>query len=139
MSRDGLVPKVFAKVDEKTGAPRTNVVIVSLFCGTLAAFIPLGKLADATSIGTLFAFGLVNVAVIILRRTRPDMPRTFKVALFPVTPILGAIACAYMMFELDSATWMVFGGWMIVGLVFYFLYGIRRSGLATAEVVTAEK
>ncbi|MFG2715203.1 amino acid permease [Streptomyces goshikiensis] len=139
MSRDGLVPKVFAKVDEKTGAPRTNVVIVSLFCGALAAFIPLGKLADATSIGTLFAFGLVNVAVIILRRTRPDMPRTFKVALFPVTPILGAIACAYMMFELDSATWMVFGGWMIVGLVFYFLYGIRRSGLATAEVATAEK
>ncbi|MFD3556039.1 amino acid permease [Streptomyces goshikiensis] len=139
MSRDGLVPKIFAKVDEKTGAPRTNVVIVSLFCGTLAAFVPLGKLADATSIGTLFAFGLVNVAVIILRRTRPEMPRTFKVALFPVTPILGAIACGYMMFELDAATWMVFGGWMIVGLVFYFLYGIRRSGLATAEVATAEK
>lgn len=139
MSRDGLVPKVFAKVDEKTGAPRANVVIVSLFCGVLAAFIPLGKLADATSIGTLFAFGLVNVAVIILRRTRPDMPRTFKVALFPVTPILGAIACGYMMTELDSATWMVFGGWMIVGLVFYFLYGARRSRLATEEVATAEK
>ncbi|RKT03594.1 amino acid/polyamine/organocation transporter (APC superfamily) [Streptomyces sp. 3211.6] len=140
MSRDGLVPKVFAKVDEKTGAPRANVVIVSLFCGVLAAFIPLGKLADATSIGTLFAFGLVNVAVIILRRTKPDMPRTFKVALFPVTPILGAIACGYMMFELDAATWMVFGGWMIVGLVFYFLYGIRRSRLATEEeVATAEK
>nr|WP_260618545.1 amino acid permease [Streptomyces sp. WAC07149] len=139
MSRDGLVPKVFAKVDEKTGAPRANVVIVSLFCGLLAAFIPLGKLADATSIGTLFAFGLVNVAVIILRRTRPDMPRTFKVALFPVTPILGALACGYMMFKLDSATWMVFGGWMIVGLVFYFLYGVRRSRLATEEVATAEK
>ncbi|MFJ3882684.1 amino acid permease [Streptomyces sp. NPDC090077] len=139
MSRDGLVPKVFAKVDEKTGAPRANVVIVSLFCGVLAAFIPLGKLADATSIGTLFAFGLVNVAVIILRKTRPDMPRTFKVALFPVTPILGVIACGYMMFSLDMATWMVFGGWMIVGLVFYFLYGVRRSRLATEEVATAEK
>ncbi|RSS40030.1 amino acid permease [Streptomyces sp. WAC07061] len=140
MSRDGLVPKVFAKVDEKTGAPRANVVIVSLFCGVLAAFIPLGKLADATSIGTLFAFGLVNVAVVILRRTRPDMPRTFKVALFPVTPILGVLACGYMMFSLDMATWMVFGGWMIVGLVFYFLYGVRRSRLATeAEVATAEK
>lgn len=78
--------------------------------------------------------------MIILRRTKPDMPRTFKVALFPVTPILGAIACGYMMFELDAATWMVFGGWMIVGLVFYFLYGIRRSRLATEEeVATAEK
>ncbi|MEU5808293.1 MULTISPECIES: amino acid permease [unclassified Streptomyces] len=138
MSRDGLVPKVFAKVDEKTGAPRANVVLVSVFCGVLAAFIPLGKLADATSIGTLFAFGLVNVAVIVLRRTKPDMPRTFKVALFPVTPILGFLACGYMMFSLDMATWMVFGGWMAVGLVVYFSYGIRRSRLATEEVATAE-
>lgn len=133
MSRDGLVPKVFAKVDEKTGAPRANVVIVSLFCGALAAFIPLGDLADATSIGTLFAFALVNVAVIILRRTKPDLPRTFKVALFPITPILGFIACAYMMYNLPGATWIAFGVWMAVGLVVYFLYGIRRSRLATAE------
>ncbi|MFE6844229.1 amino acid transporter [Streptomyces sp. NPDC057686] len=139
MSRDGLVPKVFAKVDEKTGAPRANVLIVSLFCGALAAFIPLGELANATSIGTLFAFALVNVAVVILRRTKPDMPRTFKVALFPVTPILGFIACAYMMYSLPGATWVAFGGWMAVGLVVYFLYGIRRSRLATAEVATAEK
>ncbi|MFB7591786.1 amino acid permease [Streptomyces sp. NPDC056169] len=133
MSRDGLVPRVFAKVEAKSGAPRVNVVIVSLFCGTLAAFIPLGKLADATSIGTLFAFGLVNVAVVILRRTRPDLPRTFKVALFPITPILGLLACGYMMFSLDTATWIVFGGWMVAGLVFYFLYGMRRSRLATSE------
>ncbi|MCP3759910.1 amino acid transporter [Streptomyces sp. TBY4] len=139
MSRDGLVPKVFAKVDGKTGAPRANVVIVSLFCGTLAAFIPLGKLADATSIGTLFAFGLVNVAVVILRKTRPDMPRTFKVALFPITPILGLLACGYMMLSLDTATWIVFGGWMVVGLVIYFLYGIRRSRLAVVEPAAAEK
>ncbi|MCX5148865.1 amino acid transporter [Streptomyces sp. NPDC048550] len=139
MSRDGLVPKVFAKVDEKTGAPRANVLIVSLFCGALAAFIPLGELANATSIGTLFAFALVNVAVVILRRTKPDMPRTFKVALFPVTPILGFLACAYMMYSLPGATWVAFGGWMAVGLVVYFLYGIRRSRLATAEVATAEK
>ncbi|MFD9671739.1 amino acid transporter [Streptomyces sp. NPDC059981] len=133
MSRDGLVPKVFAKVDEKSGAPRANVVIVSLFCGALAAFIPLGELANATSIGTLFAFALVNVAVVILRRTKPDLPRTFKVALFPVTPILGFLACAYMMYSLPVATWVAFGGWMAVGLVVYFLYGIRRSTLATAE------
>ncbi|MEU6894407.1 amino acid transporter [Streptomyces sp. NPDC046557] len=133
MSRDGLVPKVFAKVDAKTGAPRANVVIVSLFCGALAAFIPLGELANATSIGTLFAFALVNVAVMILRRTKPDMPRTFKVALYPVTPILGFIACAYMMYSLPGATWVAFGVWMAVGLVVYFLYGIRRSRLATAE------
>ncbi|MCX5016299.1 MULTISPECIES: amino acid permease [unclassified Streptomyces] len=133
MSRDGLVPKAFAKVDAKTGVPRVNVLIVSLFCGALAAFIPLGELANATSIGTLFAFALVNVAVVILRRTKPDMPRTFKVALFPVTPILGFLACGYMMYSLPIATWVAFGVWMAVGLVVYFVYGMRRSTLATAE------
>jgi APA family basic amino acid/polyamine antiporter len=133
MSRDGLVPKVFAKVDPRTGSPRANTLIVSVFCGLLAATIPLGELANATSIGTLFAFGLVNVAVVILRYTRPGMNRTFRVALFPVTPILGFAFCGYLMYRLPAATWMVFGGWMAAGLVFYFLYGMRRSRLATAE------
>ncbi|MEW2552797.1 amino acid transporter [Streptomyces zhihengii] len=133
MSRDGLVPKVFARVNPRTGAPRANTVIVSLFCGALAAFIPLGELANATSIGTLFAFALVNVAVVILRRTRPDMPRTFRVALFPVTPVLGFLFCAWMMVSLPGVTWAVFGGWMAAGLVFYFLYGHRRSRLHPAE------
>ncbi|MFI8102883.1 amino acid permease [Streptomyces sp. NPDC086023] len=133
MSRDGLVPKIFAKVNPKTGAPRANAIIVSVFCGALAAFIPLGELANATSIGTLFAFALVNVAVIILRYTRPDMNRTFKVMLFPLMPILGFAACIYNMWGLPLATWIVFGLWMAAGLVFYFLYGIRRSRLATAE------
>lgn len=133
MSRDGLVPKLFAKVNPRTGAPRANTVIVSIFCGALAAFIPLGELANATSIGTLFAFALVNIAVVILRYKRPDMNRTFKVMLFPVTPILGFLFCAYLMYTMPSTTWMVFGGWMIVGLVFYFGYGMRRSRLATAE------
>ncbi|MGW0564696.1 amino acid permease [Streptomyces sp. NPDC003016] len=133
MSRDGLVPKVFAKIDARTGTPKANVVIVSLFCGVLAAFIPLGELANATSIGTLFAFALVNVAVVILRYKRPEMPRTFRVALFPVTPILGFAFCAYMMYSLPGKTWAYFGGWMVAGLVFYFFYGLRRSSLATAE------
>ncbi|MEI5103587.1 amino acid permease [Streptomyces sp. PmtG] len=133
MSRDGLVPKTFAKVSGKTGTPRVNTVIVSLFCGALASVIPLGKLVDATSIGTLFAFGLVNVAVVILRRTRPDMPRTFRVPLGWLFPVLGFGFCAYNMYNLDAATWKVFGVWMVVGLVFYFLYGMRRSRLETAE------
>lgn len=133
MSRDGLVPKAFGKVSGKTGTPRVNTVIVSLFCGALASVIPLGKLVDATSIGTLFAFGLVNIAVIVLRRTRPDMPRTFRVPLGFLFPVLGFGFCAYNMFSLDSVTWVVFGVWMAVGLVFYFLYGMRRSRLATAE------
>ncbi|MGW1766247.1 amino acid permease [Streptomyces sp. NPDC002073] len=136
MARDGLMPKVFAKVDPKSGTPRINTVIVCLFCGVLAATIPLGELANATSIGTLFAFGLVNVAVVILRYTRPEMNRTFRVALFPVTPILGFLFCGWLMWKLPAITWAYFGGWMAVGLVIYFLYGMRRSSLATAAADT---
>ncbi|MEZ7157949.1 amino acid permease [Streptomyces sp. MAD19A] len=130
MSRDGLVPKVFARVSPRTGTPRANTVIVSLFCGVLAAAVPLGQLADATSIGTLFAFALVNVAVVVLRRSRPDMPRTFRVPLSPLLPAVGFGFCLWMMGSLSTVTWVVFGVWMAVGLVFYFLYGYRRSRLA---------
>ncbi|MFE0649785.1 amino acid permease [Streptomyces sp. NPDC059534] len=133
MSRDGLVPKVFGKVEPKSGTPRVNTLIVSLFCGLLAAAVPLGELVNATSIGTLFAFALVNVAVVVLRYTKRDMDRSFKVPLGPVFPILGFICCAYSMYMLDVITWQYFGGWMAVGLVVYFLYGMRRSRLASAE------
>ncbi|GGY03929.1 amino acid transporter [Streptomyces hiroshimensis] len=143
MSRDGLVPKAFAKVSPK-GVPVANTVIVSLFCGVLAAAVPLAQLADATSIGTLFAFGLVNIAVIVLRFTRPDMHRSFQVPLSGVRiplgrtgvpvglifPVLGFAMCVYMMLSLDVVTWEVFGGWMLVGLVIYFAYGMRSSRLA---------
>ncbi|MCZ4120370.1 amino acid permease [Streptomyces sp. H39-S7] len=134
MSRDGLVPKIFSKVDPKSGTPRANTVIVSLFCGVLATLVPLGELANATSIGTLFAFALVNVAVIILRRTRPDLPRTFRVAFSPVTPAIGFLLCGWMMTSLGAETWKWFGIWMAGGLVLYFTYGMRRSQLAREEV-----
>ncbi|MEW2578173.1 amino acid permease [Streptomyces syringium] len=154
MSRDGLVPKTFSKVHEKTGVPRANTIIVSVFCGLLAAAVPLGELANATSIGTLFAFALVNVAVIVLFFTRPDMKRSFKVPLsgiriplgsrrVPLAPIFPAIGfgfCVYMMLNLPGITWQWFGGWMAVGLVIYFLYGKSRSRLALEETqVTLEK
>ncbi|MDN3022432.1 amino acid permease [Streptomyces sp. S.PB5] len=132
MSRDGLVPKVFGRVDAETGASRANPVIVSLFCGVLAA-VPLGQLADATSIGTLFAFGLVDIAVVVLRRTRPDMPRTFRVPRSPVLPAPGLGFCVWMTVGLSAVTWVVLGAWMAAGLVFYFVYGCRRSRLATPE------
>ncbi|MDQ0797786.1 amino acid permease [Streptomyces sp. B1I3] len=133
MSRDGLVPKVFGKVHPKSGTPRVNTVIVSLFCGVLAAAIPLGKLVSATSIGTLFAFALVNIAVVVLRHNRPEMDRTFKVPFGPLFPVLGFVFCGYSMYTLDVDTWIVFGAWMAVGLVFYAVYGIRRSRLASVE------
>ncbi|OII60078.1 amino acid permease [Streptomyces sp. CC53] len=131
MSRDGLVPKAFGKVDRKTGTPRVGTIIVSVFCAVLAGLIPLGHLIDATSIGTLFAFGLVNIAVVVLRYTRPDMERSFKVPFGPLFPVLGFGFCVFNMTELGTATWIAFGLWMAAGLVFYFLYGMRRSRLAT--------
>lgn len=130
MSRDGLVPKLLSKVSPKSGIPVANTVIVTIFCGVLAAVVPLGALADATSIGTLFAFALVNVAVIVLRKTRPNLPRTFKVAFSPITPAIGFGLCLWMMGSFETITWEYFIGWMILGLVLYFTYGMRRSQLA---------
>lgn len=126
MSRDGLIPAVFSKVDAK-GTPRANTIILTVFIAVLAAAVPLGHLADATSIGTLFAFGLVNVAVIVLRRTRPDLQRRFRTPFSPLTPLLGVASCAYLMLSMDAATWITFGVWMLVGLVVYFGYSMRRS------------
>lgn len=126
MSRDGLVPSLFAKLN-KNGVPYLNTIIIGSFIGVLAALVPLGALADATSIGTLFAFLLVNLAVIILRRTRPDAPRGFRVPFSPVTPMLGVAFCVYMMFSLGFATWVAFLAWMVVGLAIYFSYGIRKA------------
>lgn len=127
MARDGLVPPLFAKVHPRTGVPRANTVIVS---GFIAVLVPLGSLADATSIGTLFAFMLVNLAVVLLRRRSPGIPRSFRVPFSPVTPLLGVGFCVYMLGSLDTDTWIAFGAWMAAGLVIYGLYGVRHSKLA---------
>ncbi|MFC9682622.1 amino acid permease [Streptomyces sp. NPDC056948] len=129
MARDGLVPPLFAKVHARTGVPRANTVIVSAFIMVLAALVPLGALADATSIGTLFAFALVNGAVLILRRRSPGAPRSFRVPLAPLTCTLGVLCCGYVMWGLGADTWTAFGLWMAVGLAVYALYGIRHSRL----------
>ncbi len=130
MSRDGLVPKVFSRVHPRTGVPRANTVLVSTFIAVLAAAVPLGSLADATSIGTLFAFALVNVAVLVLRRTQPNLSRSFRTPFAPITPALGVASCVWMMLSMDASTWMTFGAWMLGGLVVYFAYGRKRSLLA---------
>ncbi|WP_329032286.1 amino acid permease [Streptomyces sp. NBC_01725] len=139
MSRDGLVPRIFSRIHPRTGAPRANTVIVSLFCGVLAAAVPLGQLADATSIGTLFAFALVNVSVVVLRRTRPEMRRGFRVPLSPVVPAIGFGLCLHLMAGLAEITWVVFGIWLTAGLVVYFGYGARRPRPAPAQPPPAEK
>ncbi|WP_205717897.1 amino acid permease [Actinomadura soli] len=132
MSRDGLVPDVFQKVSPGRRVPVANTLIVAAFISILAAAIPLGRLVDATSIGTLFAFALVSIGVIVLRRTRPDLPRSFRTPLYPLTPLLGVGFCVYLMVGLGGVTWTVFLLWTLVGLAAYFLYGRRHSRLADA-------
>jgi APA family basic amino acid/polyamine antiporter len=129
MARDGLVPKAFGRVSERTGTPVVNTVIVGLVVTVVAALVPLGELADATSIGTLVAFALVNVSVIILRRSQPDLERSYRVPLFPVVPVLGTLSCALLAVFLGAGTWIAFGIWMVAGAVLYALYGRRHSTL----------
>ncbi len=133
MGRDGLLPKAFTRVNPKTQTPAVNTYIVTCVIVVLAALVPLDALANATSIGTLFAFILVNAGVIILRRTRPDLPRSFKTPFYPVTPILGMLFCVGLIFSLRVETWITFGIWMVLGLIVYFSYGFRKSKLAVAQ------
>lgn len=130
MSRDGLVPQVFGTVSRRTGTPVAGTLIAGVVVALTAGLIPLGELADATSIGTLFAFALVNIAVIHLRRTRPELARSYRVPFYPVTPVLGALMCAFLMANLGGSTWVVFGIWMLVGVAAYLGYGRRHSRLA---------
>jgi APA family basic amino acid/polyamine antiporter len=131
MAEDGLVPGWFAKLTRR----RTPARITLLF-GTLvtimAAFVPLSALAELVNIGTLFAFVLVNVGVIVLRRTKPDLERRFRTPLVPFVPIIGLLLCIYLMTKLEAATWWRFGIWMLIGLVVYAAYGRRHSRLRDA-------
>lgn len=139
MSRDGLVPTVFGKISAHTGTPVAGTLIVGCAVAIVAGLVPLGELADATSIGTLFAFMLVNISVIYLRRTRPTLPRSFHVPLYPATPILGVIMCIYLMVSLGSGTWIVFAAWMGVGALIYLGYGRRHSRVAALSQADYER
>jgi APA family basic amino acid/polyamine antiporter len=129
MGRDGLLPQSIAKVSPRTGTPVRMTLMYAAVVVALAAFIPLSTLADLVSIGTLFAFVLVSAAVPVLRRTRPDMPRPFRVPFSPVLPIVSALACLYLMANLTLETWWRFLAWLVIGLVVYAGYGYRHSRL----------
>ena len=133
MGRDGLIPRFFAKVSPSTRTPVIGTYVTGAVVAIAASLIPLGQLAEATSIGTLFAFSLVGVSVIYLRKTQPDIPRTFRVPLYPVTPMLGIAACLFLMFNLAGITWLVFGIWMAVGAAIYLAYGRRNSRLGALD------
>jgi APA family basic amino acid/polyamine antiporter len=132
MSRDGLVPSVFHKVNPRTITPVRNTVIVSVAVALLAGLIPIDFLSEMTSIGTLVAFIVVSVGVIVLRVTAPDLPRGFKVPGYPVTPVLSVIGCILIITNLRPITIAAFLIWTAVVLVWYFTWGIRHSTLGRA-------
>ncbi|WP_026347951.1 MULTISPECIES: amino acid permease [Nocardiaceae] len=125
MSRDGLVPTSLAHTG-KRGTPVRITILVGVVVAVLAAFFPIGVLEEMVNIGTLFAFVLVSIGVVVLRRTRPDLPRGFKVPLMPVVPILAVVACLWLMVNLSVETWLRFIGWMVIGVVIYFVYSKRN-------------
>jgi amino acid transporter len=133
MGRDGLLPSRFAAVNARTMTPVNNTVIVATVAMILAGFIPLDKLADMVSIGTLTAFIIVATGLIILRVREPDLPRGFKVPGYPVTPVLSVLACGYILASLHWYTWIAFSGWVIVALIFYFYWGRHHSALNPSD------
>src|SRR5918995_215961 len=133
MSRDNLLPRWFSQVHTRFRTPHRITIITGIVAGLLAFWLPLTALAELVNIGTLAAFVLVSIGVIILRRTRPDLPRAFKVPGYPVVPILSALACFLLMGFLTAGTWVRFFVWMAIGLVFYFAYSRTHSRLANEE------
>jgi basic amino acid/polyamine antiporter, APA family len=127
MCRDGLMPERLSKVWEKTRTPVLLTLLFAVPVACLAAFVPLTEIAELVNIGTLFAFFIVNVAVIWLRQTKPDMDRGFRVPWVPVVPAIGAALCVYLMTKLPIETWLRFGAWLLLGLVIYLIYGYRNS------------
>lgn len=129
MSRDGMIPKGFAYISPRTRTPVINTAITCLVVGLLAGFLPLEYLSDMVSIGTLTAFAVVSLGVIILRRRNPNMQRGFRVPLYPVIPIISIIACLYLISQLHPVTWATLAVWMLVACLTYVGYGYRHSSL----------
>ncbi|PLT35172.1 APC family permease [Bacillus sp. V5-8f] len=129
ISKDGLLPKFLSKIHPKTKIPLPSTWVTGVLVATFAGLFPLDKLAELTSIGTLFAFSSVSLGVIVLRKTNPDLKRGFKTPWVPVIPALAIIFCFYLMLQLSAFTWTGFVVWLVIGLVIYATYGYRNSQL----------
>ncbi|MFE9678936.1 amino acid permease [Streptomyces sp. NPDC006259] len=133
MSRDGLLPRFFSQVHPRFKTPHRPTILLGVLIAILAGFTPLSELAELVNIGTLFAFVVVAIGVIILRRTRPDLPRAFRTPWVPILPILSVLASLWLMLNLPAETWLRFAIWMVIGFVVYFLYGRSHSRLGRGE------
>lgn len=129
MSQDGLLPKYFSDLHPKYQTPYKGNLVILLLVGLFAAFVPGDVVGHMTSIGTLFAFILVCFAVIVLRKSEPNLKREFKVPMVPLFPILGIVACAAMIFGLGWENWVRLFIWLALGFIIYFTYGIKHSKL----------
>jgi APA family basic amino acid/polyamine antiporter len=139
MGRDGMLPELFHRVNPRTLTPIHTTVIVAVAVGLLAGLLPIEFLAELTSIGTLAAFLVVSIGVIVLRRTAPDLPRGFRVPGYPVTPVLSVIGCGWIISGLRPVTIIAFAVWVGIAMVWYFSYSIRHSRLATGGIRTEER
>ncbi|MEU6506279.1 amino acid permease [Streptomyces sp. NPDC046942] len=133
MSRDGLLPRFFSHVHPRFKTPHRPTILLGVIIAIVAGFTSLSALAELVNIGTLFAFVVVAISVIILRRTRPDLPRAFRTPWVPVIPILSVCASLWLMLNLPAETWLRFAIWMVIGFFVYFLYGRTHSRLALRE------
>ncbi|WP_299167929.1 amino acid permease [uncultured Arthrobacter sp.] len=131
MSRDRLLPPALGAVHPKFGTPYRFTLLAGIIIAIIATFVPLSTLAELVNIGTLFAFMLVALGVIILRRTRPDLKRSFRVPFVPVVPILAIALCFFLMLNLTGGTWLRFFAWMAIGVAVYFLHSRKRSIMVT--------
>ncbi len=129
IARDGLISRRFVQVDPKTMSPSFNVVVVSIVIALIGGFVPADYLWDTVSIGTLMAFSVVALGIMILRRTHPDLERPFKIPGYPVTPILTILVCVYIMYGLAAITWAIFLTWIALCVAFYLLYGRKHATL----------
>nr|WP_182475231.1 amino acid permease [Staphylococcus xylosus] len=129
MSKDGLMPKVFSTVSNKTNTPFIATWIFGIIAALLGALFSIETLAEMVSIGTLSAFILVSLSILILRKTSPNLQRQFKCPLVPIVPILSIFMCLFLIVNLDTTTWTRFAIWIIVGSIVYFCYSIRKSNL----------
>jgi len=134
MSRDGLIPPVFSRLHSKFRTPSKNNFLFMMFVSIFAAFVPSRVVGEMTSIGTLFAFILVCLGVIIMRKKMPDAPRAFRTPLVPLVPILGIATCLFMMVFLPSDTWIRLVVWMMIGIDVYLGYGMRNSVLNQSKI-----
>lgn len=126
MSKDGLLPKMFSDLGKNQTPWKTNVVFM-IFVSLFAGFVPVSDLGHMVSIGTLFAFTLVCIGVLVLRKTNPELERPFKTPFVPVLPILGVIVCVLLMASLPIESWERLGIWLLIGVIIYFFYSKKHS------------